>query len=211
MKRNKALVLECGDMSPQFQSGVVTPHSKSADMSVHSKNWPHAPTHWHFEQGIYMVTAGTYRKLPHWNTPQRLDYLHDSLFSRADEFGWQLQAWSLLSNHYHFIAASPADASTLRRFLGKLHMTTAKQLNEWDGTAGRKVWFQYWDSRISFERSYLARLNYVHHNPAHHGVVEQAESYPWCSASWFNRSASPAFVSTVKNFKTDKLKIKDDF
>ena len=158
-----------------------------------------------------MVTASTYRKLPHWNTSERLNYFLDSLFGRAAEFGWQLQAWAVLSNHYHFIATSPSVPATLRRFLGKLHMTTAKQLNEWDGAAGRKVWFQYWDSHITFERSYLARLNYVHNNPVHHGVVTLAESYPWCSASWFTRSASPAFLSMVKSFKTDELEIQDDY
>jgi putative transposase len=180
-------------------------------MSPHSKYWPHAPTHWLFEPGIYMVTAGTYGKVSHFNTPERLDYFQDALFNLSAEFDWQLQAWAVMTNHYHFIATSPDDPTTLRRFLGKLHMTTAKQLNEWDSTAGRKVWFQYWDSHITFERSYLARLNYVHHNPEHHGVVEQAESYPWCSAAWFARNASPAFVSTVKNIKTDMLNIKDDF
>ncbi len=24
-------------------------------------NWPHAPAHWLFEPGLYIVTAGTYR------------------------------------------------------------------------------------------------------------------------------------------------------
>ncbi len=158
-----------------------------------------------------MVTAGTFEKHHHLNTPERLDYFLESLFGRAAEFSWQLQAWAVMSNHYHFIAISPSDPATLRRFIGKLHMTTAKQLNEWDGTAGRKVWFQYWDSQITFERSYLARLNYVHNNPVHHGMVTLAENYPWCSASWFTQNASPAFLSTVKSFKTDKLEIRDDF
>ncbi len=29
------------------------------------KQWPHAPAHWTFQPGIYMVTAATYRRLPH--------------------------------------------------------------------------------------------------------------------------------------------------
>lgn len=158
-----------------------------------------------------MVTAGTYQKLPHWNTPQRLDFLLEALFARATEFGWQLQAWAVLSNHYHFIAASPADASSLRKFIAKLHMTTAKQLNEWDGTLGRKVWYQYWDSQITFEQSYLARLNYVHQNPAHHGVMENAFEYRWCSAKWFTQNAPAELVASVGNYKTDKLVVSDDF
>jgi putative transposase len=174
-------------------------------------NWPHAPQHWLFDAGTYMVTAGTYRKQLYLNTPERRDFFVEALFARAAEFGWMLHAWAVLPNHYHFIAASPTDPGTLRRFLGKLHMTTSKHLNELDGQSGRKVWFQYWDSHITFERSYLARLNYVHHNPVHHKVVDNAENYAWCSALWFARNAPASFVATVKSFKTDKLSGPDEF
>jgi putative transposase len=80
-----------------------------------------------------------------------------------------------------------------------------------DGQPGRKVWFQYWDSRISLERSYFARLNYVHNNPVHHGLADKAENYPWCSAAWFGRNAPASFVATVKSSKADRLRVPDDF
>lgn len=158
-----------------------------------------------------MVTTGTHQNLPHLNTPERLDFFLESLFARAIEFGWELRAWAVLANHYHFVAVSPPDPVSLRKFLGKLHMQTARQINLWDNAPGRKVWFQFWDSRITFEKSYLARLHYVHYNPALHVVVPLAENYEWCSASWFARNASPALVATVKGFKTDHLTVPDDF
>jgi len=174
-------------------------------------NWPHSPKHWLFEPGIYMVTAGTYQKLPHLNSPVRLDFFQESLFAYADEFKWSLRAWAIMANHYHFIAASPSEPKTLAKFIGKLHMKTAQELNRQDNSPGRKVWFQFWDSHITFERSYLARLHYVHYNPAKHGVIGLAENYKWCSASWFARSATAAFLETVKELKTDQLKVPDDF
>ena len=174
-------------------------------------NWPHAPKHWLFEPGIYMVTTGTYDKRPHLNTPDRRDFFNESLFAYAEEFGWSLKAWAILANHYHFIAASPTNPNNLGKFLGKLHMKTAQTLNEEDASPRRKVWFQYWDSHITFEKSYLARLHYVHCNPAKHGVIDYAENYRWCSASWFARNATPAFVQTVKSFKTDQLDIPGDY
>jgi putative transposase len=174
-------------------------------------NWPHGPAHWLFDPGLYTVTAGTYRGLPHLNSPVRLDFFQRSLFECASKFGWNLRAWPVLANHYHFVAASPSGPDTLRKFLGKLHMQTAKQLNLWDNTPRRKVWFQFWESRITFERSYLARLNYVHYNPAQHSVVPLAENYKWCSASWFTENAPPAFVNTVNSFKIDRVNVPDDF
>jgi putative transposase len=174
-------------------------------------NWPHAPKHWLFEPGIYMVTAGTYQKLSHLNSPERLDFFLGSIFAYAEEFDWSLRAWAVLANHYHFIAASPSKPATLRKFIGKLHMKTAQELNRQDCTPGRKVWYQFWDSHITFETSYLARLHYVHSNPAKHGVAALAENYKWCSAAWFVQNASPAFVATVKGLKIDRLELPDDY
>ena len=163
------------------------------------------------EGGLYhVINRGNYRADIFRSERTKGAFLK-CLGEACEKTGWRVHGWCMMSNHYHFIATSPADPSTLKKFLGKLHMTTSKQLNKWDGAGGRKVWFQYWDSQITFERSYLARLNYIHHNPAHHGVVEKAENYPWCSMAWFAQNASPAFVTTVNNFKTDKLEIQDDF
>lgn len=90
-------------------------------------------------------------------------------------------------------------------------MKTAKELNKQDDKPGRKVWYQFRENRITFEKSYLARLHYIHYNPAKHGIVPLAENYKWCSASWFARSAPPALVTTVKNFKTSRLDASEEF
>ena len=174
-------------------------------------DWPHAPVHRLSDAGAYMVTAGTYRKAHLLCDRLRLTLMRDALLACANEFGWRIQAWAVMSNHYHFVGLSPADPGSLRRMIGKLHMTTAKALNRMDDTPGRKVWHQYWDSHITFQPSYLARLKYVHENPVHHGIAVEAESYEWCSAAWFARTAEPAFVGTVRSFKTDRLSVQDDF
>jgi putative transposase len=179
--------------------------------NLDAMNWPHSPAHWLFEPGIYMVTSGTYQKLPHLNSPARLEFFTGALFQYAEDFHWSLRAWAVLANHYHFLAVSPPNPASLRKFLGKLHMKTAQELNRQDSAPGRKVWFQFWDSHITFEKSYFARLHYVHGNPAKHRVVDLAENYKWCSASWFMRNASPAFVQTVKSFKTDELDVPDEY
>lgn len=161
--------------------------------------------------GLYIVTTGTYQKIPHLGTAERRDYFMNALFGAAVEFAWELHAWAILNNHYHWVARASEKSGPLKRMLGKLHMTTAKELNRLDATPGRKVWFQYWDTQITQERAYLARLNYVHHNPVKHGVVANATNYRWCSAAWFAESATPAFRATVENFPTDEVNVPDDF
>ncbi len=172
-------------------------------------NWPHAPTHQLSEAGAYIITCGTYLKLHHFRGPQRLQLLHDLLLDMAAKFGWKLEAWAVFSNHYHFVGIG--DHSNLFPFLSQLHTETSKILNIQDGTPGRQVWFNYWDSHLTFQRSYLARLHYVHTNAVHHRLVQVASAYPWCSAALFERNASPAFQRTLASLKIDRINVLDDY
>jgi putative transposase len=199
--------LECGGSPPLSESGSEPPQSKQ-----HSKPpWPHAPVHRLTETGVYMVTAGTYRKQRLFLDGPPLRMLHHALLTVAEKHAWRLEAWTVFPNHYHFIAAAPADAATLPIFLRELHSRTAIALNRHDATPGRKVWHNYWDTRLTNEVSYLARLNYVHQNPVKHGIVSVAADYPWCSAGWFERTATPAQVKTIYSFKTDRIHVHDDY
>jgi putative transposase len=173
--------------------------------------WPHAPLHSLSEQGGYMVTCGTYRKEQILNTPEKLTLVRTMLFQEAEKFGWQLLAWAILSNHYHFVAVSPEDPESLRSMISALHKWSALKLNQLDHTEGRKVWHNYWDSHITHQTSWFARLRYVHQNPLHHGVVDNAANYRWCSQAWLEHQFPRSFVNTLARFKTDQLNLPDDF
>lgn len=176
--------------------------------------WPHAPAHQLAESGTYFVTGATYLKTHHFLTRQRLDVLHRGLLTVARAFGWQLEAWAVFANHYHFIGRSPLDApnaKNLPQMLAVLHTRTSGWVNRLDQAPGRKVWHNIRDSHLTYQRSYLARLNYVHQNPVKHGLVPVANQYPWCSAAWFERTASPAMVKAIYRFKTDVVSVEDDF
>jgi putative transposase len=41
--------------------------------------------------------------------------------------------------------------------------------------------------------------------------VPVANQYPWCSAAWFERTATPAQIKTIYDLKTDRLQVDDDF
>ena len=178
-----------------------------------------------------MVTAGTYLKQPLFRGPDRLRYLCEMLLEVAEKHKWQLQAWAVFPNHYHFVALLPEEISKaaascrtpsrtpscrtpngpLTQLTKHLHSITAIQVNRWDRAPGRQTWFQYWDSRLTFQKSYLARLSYVHKNAVHHGLVHEPSLYPWCSAGWFQRRATSAFFKTVMGMKVDRVRVTDDF
>ena len=95
--------------------------------------------------------------------------------------------------------------------LGVLHTKTARWLNRLDTAPNRQVWHNYRETRLTYQRSYLARLNYVHQNAVKHGLVPVASQYPWCSAAWFERTASPAQVKSIYRFKLDAVNVPDEF
>ncbi len=174
-------------------------------------HWPHAPLHQFSSRGTYMVTAGTYLKAHFFKSPDLLDLLQYSLLSLSKESGWQLKAWAIFSNHYHFIAESPKDPSNLKIWIAQLHQTTAHEVNCRDNTPNRKVWYQYWDSHITIQTSYLARMNYVLQNPVKHGLVSKATEYSWCSAAKFEHEATKSFIKSVNSFDYSKVKVFDDY
>jgi len=176
--------------------------------------WPHAPTHQLATRGTFFVTSSTYGKAHHFRGTARLRVLHRGLLTLARDYGWQLEAWAVFSNHYHFIGHSPINAPTaesLGLMLKTLHVKTSGWVNQLDHTPARQVWFNYRETRLTYPRSYLARLNYTHQNPVKHGLVPVANQYPWCSAAWFERTSTPAQVKTIYRFKIDKLQIHDDY
>jgi putative transposase len=177
-----------------------------------AKPWPHAPPHWVFEPGIFMVTASTYQRKRILDAPGILDAVTHLMLDTAAEFGWGMRARAVLKNHYHFLAGSPErTAGSLRPWLIDFHRRTAMEVNRLAGCAGRRVWMNFWESRITHQTSYLARLRYVNQNPVHHRIVEDATQYRWCSARWFETNAPKSFVASVSRFKTDTLNVRDDF
>lgn len=158
-----------------------------------------------------MVTASTLYKRPFFQGDERLQLVQQALWEAMEAFGWRIQAWAIFANHYHVIAHAPSDAASLKRVIQRLHAQTAREINRLDKTPGRQVWFQYWDTCLTFEASYYARLSYVHHNPVKHGLVTEARHYPFCSAAWFEQQADPALRRKVETARYDRVTVPDDF
>ncbi|HET7710379.1 MAG TPA: hypothetical protein VFL80_00465 [Thermoanaerobaculia bacterium] len=171
--------------------------------------WPHAPLHSFTSNGIYFVTGATYLKQHFYRDCASLDRLQNCLFLLAEKHECALQAWSFFSNHYHLVA--DGDGKKLQRLLSELHSIEGHRCNERDGTPGRRVWYQFRETELTYERSWMARLRYTHENAVHHGLVAEATNYRWCSANWFANTARRSFVESVRQFKIDRLNVRDDF
>ena len=74
-----------------------------------------------------------------------------------------------------------------------------------------RIWYNYWDTCVSFEKSYFNRLNYIWFNPVKHGYVEFPEE--WEFGSYFTRAREDdnAMQKIINQYRIDQMKIKDDF
>jgi putative transposase len=191
------------------------PPLPDARESLHgTRDWPHAPPHRLGSAGVYFVTARTRNAVPLLSDAQRRDCFQTVLFELSGIYQWKLEAWAILSNHYHLIAHSRPDqndgAMGLSCFIKHLHSQATKELNRLDKTPGRtRLWQNFRETHLTLQRGYLARLNYVHHNPVHHGLVPLASQWPWCSAAAFERAVTPAWHATVARFRYDRIALAD--
>ena len=178
-----------------------------------TQDWPHAPPHRLGEGGVYFVTARAAEGRHLLADDAMKDWFQETLFNIVEEFRWNLEAWAILSNHYHFIAHSPKGAEgaqSLRSMIRKLHSLTTKELNRRDNQPGRcRLWQNFRETHLTHQRSYLARLHYVHQNAAHHRLVAKGSDWKWCSASSFMQAVTPAWLKTICSFQYDEIAAKD--
>jgi putative transposase len=175
------------------------------------ESWPHAPPHHFTPYGTYVITAATLQRKRLFDSGAKLDVLRDTTVELAKAYTLILQGWAFFPNHYHLVISFENTKTPHRDFVRHLHRELAVRLNRLDGTSGRRVMYEFWDTHLTFEKSWLARLNYVHQNPVRHGLVAVANQYPWCSASWFETNARPGFVKSVYSFKIDRINVPEDF
>jgi len=180
-----------------------------------TQDWPHAPPHRLQTAGVFFLTARTSKKAHLLASPEARGWIQGTLFDLADHYGWRLEAWAVLSNHYHLVTHSPPLADNAAESLGEmirhLHSLTTKELNRRDGQAGRsRLWQNFRETHLTHQRSYLARLHYVHQNAVHHGLVTLGSHWKWCSASAFKEAVTPAWLKTVTRFRYDEIALADD-
>ncbi len=178
-----------------------------------TRDWPHAPPHRLGTAGVYFLTARAAEERHLLADDSMKDWFLETFFSIATENDWKLEAWAVLSNHYHFVAHIPkaADgAESLRSAVTKLHSLTTKELNRREGFPGRtRLWQNFRETHLTHQASYLARLHYVHQNAIHHGLVNKGSDWKWCSALRFTKEVTPAWVKTIASFRYDEIARKD--
>lgn len=179
---------------PTYLWRKLTP-SQREDMltwrKAHKHPW-HSPKHHpNFGRLHFLITATCFEHRRYIGvSPERLDAFSRDLLAVFAAHASQTVAWCVLPNHYHALVEAP-DVLGLLAELGKLHGRTSYTWNGEDNARGRKVFFRAVERAMRSERHFWATLNYVHHNPVHHGYVERWTDWRWSSAAEFLAQIDP--------------------
>jgi putative transposase len=148
----------------------------------------HSPPHLEVTGEIsYLVTAACYEHLQIiGHTPERMSECEEGLLEACSVNEARVYAWCILPNHYHVLVRI-GDVKALLKQLGQFHGRTSFKWNGEDQQRGRHCWYNAFDRYMRSDRHFFATLNYVHHNPVHHGYVKKWLDWPWSSAAEFTQ------------------------
>jgi putative transposase len=145
----------------------------------------HSPQHQTSQNGRYLLTAACYEHCHIVGlNPKRLADFSEQLLKALEVDCEEVYAWCVLPNHYHAVILT-RKLSPLLHIIGLLHGRTSFVWNGEENKRGRKVWFNCAETAMKSDRHFWATLNYVHHNPVHHGYVQQWQDWPFASSGAF--------------------------
>jgi len=144
----------------------------------------HSPPHLEFAGLVtFIITAACYE---HKNiigkSSERMAKFENEILNACQTIDSKIFAWCILPNHYHLLIRTE-NVKQLRKEIGKLHGRSARFWNQEDETQGRQIWFNFFDRDMKSSGHFWASLNYIHHNPVHHGYAQKWQDWAFSSAN----------------------------
>jgi len=143
----------------------------------------HSPPHLEFAGSVtFIISAACYEhRSIIGKSPVRMTDFENDILAACQNADSKILAWCILPNHYHLLVRTD-NIKQLRKNLGLIHGRTARLWNKEDDALGRKIWFNFFDRDLRSARHFWASLNYIHHNPVHHGYVQKWQDWAFSSA-----------------------------
>ena len=85
----------------------------------------------------------------------------------------------ILPDHVHFFCAPELDAKTLSIFAGLWKEWTSKAIKRQLNLTSPVWQEEFFDHVLRSSESYSEKWNYVRNNPVRHGLVADADDWPW--------------------------------
>jgi putative transposase len=185
---------------PEYRWRQLTPKQRASLLDwrkEHKHPWhspPHRPNFGHLR---FHITAACFEHQPYiGHCSGRMNNFTRELLAVFAAHSSQTFAWCVLPNHYHALVEA-RNVLDLLRELGRFHGRTSHAWNGEENSRGRKVFFRAVERAMRSDRHFWATLNYVHHNPVHHGYVRRWTDWPWSSATEYLSQTNPAEAKRI--------------
>lgn len=161
-------------------------------------------------------------------------------FKSFKNYNWKIEDWVVLDDHYHLMAEAPQDAETISQVINNLHRFASGALNKFlnkryngdlectdcvsaelrkvnrkkkstQSINSKKKFHNYWDTCITYERSYFARLHYIWYNPVKHGYVDDPKNWKFGSYYCRFKENEDEIDEIIDQYPCDQVKVYDDF
>ena len=175
------------------------------------KSYGHNPPHLFIPNAKYFITVSTYNKKPFLKSSVAKEKLYDSLQIEFYKHKRIIEDWVILDNHYHLMVNAPSSPCTLPEIFKEAHRFTALWIKKNLNIDSIKIFHNYWDTCITYEKSYFGRLNYLWYNPVKHGYVDSPEKGKFGSYYYRFIEDEIKMKNLLIKYPFDKIKIYDDF
>ena len=153
----------------------------------------HGPPHG-LEKHWHHISAACYEHQPILGvSPERMAVFEKELLRVLAPVSEGVSAWCVLPNHYHILLQG-INISAIRKALGVLHGRTSHDWNAEENVRGRTCWHRCLPKPVKSESHRWATLNYIHHNPVHHGYAMQWQDWPFSSTRQYLEAAGREFA-----------------
>lgn len=183
------------------------------EQNIVYKTYRHNPPHLFVPNAKYFITSGTYHKQYYLQSRQAKEILIDSIIRGFTDQNWLVEDWVILDNHYHVIVNASEEAARLSKIMQTIHKFSSNILSKSipELRIIKKIWHNYWDTCLTYEKSYYARIHYLWFNPVRHGCVDNPEKWEYGSYYYRIKEGKNNVNKIIKEYPIDKIKVKDDF
>jgi REP element-mobilizing transposase RayT len=129
----------------------------------------------------------------------------------ARELNWTIDAYCLMTNHYHLVLES--DTRAVSFGMQRLNAGYAQWFNRRHALSGHLFRHRFYAGVVSGEAHLLELLRYIALNPVRGGLCTSPESWEWSSYTLLVTGASSGMVSTraLYYFSREMTKAREAF
>jgi putative transposase len=127
---------------------------------------------------LHFITFSCYRRAPLLGTPQACSVFERTLERVRQWYGFFVTGYVVMPEHVHLLLSEP-ERSQLSLAVQMLKQNVARQLAK---PEANPFWQpRYYDFNVWSDAKRVEKLQYIHRNPVHRGLVARPEDWPWSS------------------------------